>query len=141
MSSRPIPSPTPSIRACILTPCPSGGLPSPKLGLNCVGGSSATALAKQLAAKGVLVTYGGMAREPVIVPTPVLIFKDIHARGYWHSGHWLPNSTWDQREAMFRELNDMVCVNKLRIPHVMIPLEDAMSTFGESKGKKVILTM
>lgn len=27
-------------------------------------------------------TYGGMSLEPVTIPTPLLIFKDIRARGF-----------------------------------------------------------
>jgi trans-2-enoyl-CoA reductase len=29
-----------------------------------------------------MVTYGGMSREPVTVPTSALIFKDISVRGF-----------------------------------------------------------
>jgi trans-2-enoyl-CoA reductase len=60
-------------------------LPKPKLALNCVGGSSSAALAKLLHRQGTLVTYGGMSKEPVIVPTGLLIFNDIKLRGFWLS--------------------------------------------------------
>ena len=49
--------------------------PAPKLGLNCVGGKNASEVIRKLGPKGVLVTYGGMAREPVTIPTSLLIFK------------------------------------------------------------------
>jgi trans-2-enoyl-CoA reductase len=52
-----------------------GTCPAPKLGLNCVGGKSASELIRKLGQKGVMVTYGGMSREPVTVPTSLLIFK------------------------------------------------------------------
>uniref|UniRef100_A0A7R9P4G6 Enoyl-[acyl-carrier-protein] reductase, mitochondrial n=1 Tax=Timema californicum TaxID=61474 RepID=A0A7R9P4G6_TIMCA len=52
-----------------------------KLALNCVGGKSAVEVLRQLDHKGVMVTYGGMSREPVTLPTSALIFKDISARG------------------------------------------------------------
>lgn len=56
------------------------GMPAPKLALNCVGGESATTLSKMLMPQGTIVTYGGMSMQPVTIPTPVLIFKDIKVR-------------------------------------------------------------
>ena len=56
-----------------------------KLGLNCVGGKSATQLAKMLATDGHLVTYGAMARKPVELPAGLLIFKNLVFAGFWVS--------------------------------------------------------
>ena len=55
-------------------------LPQPKLALNCVGGQSALEILRQLGHGGIMVTYGGMSREPVTVPTSSLIFKVIYNR-------------------------------------------------------------
>eukprot|EP00193_Tetraselmis_chui_P009101 CAMPEP_0177751804 /NCGR_PEP_ID=MMETSP0491_2-20121128/576_1 /TAXON_ID=63592 /ORGANISM="Tetraselmis chuii, Strain PLY429" /LENGTH=390 /DNA_ID=CAMNT_0019266955 /DNA_START=218 /DNA_END=1388 /DNA_ORIENTATION=- len=60
----------------------SAHMPKPELALNCVGGPSATKLAKMLSHGGTIVTYGGMSLQPVTIPTPLLIFKDIRARGF-----------------------------------------------------------
>lgn len=54
-----------------------------KLGLNCVGGKSSTAVARKLAHSGVMLTYGGMSYQPVILPTSLHIFKDVTSRGFW----------------------------------------------------------
>ncbi|RWA06699.1 hypothetical protein EKO27_g8407 [Xylaria grammica] len=56
-----------------------------RLGLNCVGGKSAQTIAKSLGSGGTMVTYGGMARQPVALPTGLLIFKDIRFVGFWLS--------------------------------------------------------
>ncbi|KAL3151654.1 hypothetical protein ABBQ38_012642 [Trebouxia sp. C0009 RCD-2024] len=64
----------------------SAGLPRPKLGLNCVGGASSTAVAKSLAHGATIVTYGGMSMKPVTIPTSLLIFKDLTCKGFWLSG-------------------------------------------------------
>ncbi|ORY67641.1 zinc-binding dehydrogenase [Pseudomassariella vexata] len=56
-----------------------------RLGMNCVGGKSAQTMAKTLGSGGTLVTYGGMARQPVSLPTGLLIFKDIRFVGFWLS--------------------------------------------------------
>lgn len=53
----------------------SGKVRKPLLGLNCVGGQNALDLLRQIGHGGTMVTYGGMSREPVTVPTSALIFK------------------------------------------------------------------
>ena len=54
-----------------------------RLALNGVGGKSATNIARLLVDNGVIVTYGGMSREPVIIPTSLYIFKNLQSRGFW----------------------------------------------------------
>lgn len=54
-----------------------------KLALNCVGGKSATNLARQLDNGGKIVTYGAMSKQPFNLPTGLFIFNDISAHGYW----------------------------------------------------------
>ncbi|KZF22697.1 NAD(P)-binding protein [Xylona heveae TC161] len=55
------------------------------LGLNCVGGKNATAVAKVLSPGAHLVTYGAMSKQPVQLPTGLLIFKNISFDGFWVS--------------------------------------------------------
>ena len=62
-----------------------GGRDAVRLGLNCVGGKAATAIAKVLDPGGQVVTYGAMARQPVVLPAGLLIFKDVGFRGFWVS--------------------------------------------------------
>ncbi|KAK6532213.1 mitochondrial 2-enoyl thioester reductase [Arthrobotrys megalospora] len=62
----------------------TGGQPV-KLALNCVGGESATNLARILGQSGHLVTYGAMAKSPFSVPASALIFKNICCHGFWIS--------------------------------------------------------
>ncbi|KAH9884197.1 NAD(P)-binding protein [Xylariomycetidae sp. FL2044] len=69
-----------------------GGREGIRLGLNCVGGKSAQAMAKSLGTGGTMVTYGGMARQPVALPTGLLIFKDIRFLGFWLS-RWADRDT------------------------------------------------
>lgn len=61
------------------------------LGLNCVGGKSATAVARSLSEGATMVSYGGMARQPVALPVGLLIFKDIRFVGFWLS-------RWNQQD-------------------------------------------
>jgi len=63
----------------------NGGREKVKVGLNCVGGKPTEALVKCLSQSGHLVTYGGMSKQPVRLPTAALIFKDIKFSGFWVS--------------------------------------------------------
>ncbi|KAI1419051.1 hypothetical protein F5Y12DRAFT_312479 [Xylaria sp. FL1777] len=74
-----------------------------RLGLNCVGGKSAQAIARSLGSGGTMVTYGGMARQPVALPTGLLIFKDIRFVGFWLS-RWADGD----RAAKARTVNEIL---------------------------------
>jgi mitochondrial enoyl-[acyl-carrier protein] reductase / trans-2-enoyl-CoA reductase len=63
----------------------AGGRELVKVGLNCVGGKPTSAIVKCLSEGGHLVTYGGMAKQPLQLPTGLLIFKDIKFSGFWLS--------------------------------------------------------
>jgi len=63
----------------------NGGREQVRLGLNCVGGKPVTAMAKVLSPEAHLVTYGAMSKQPVQLPTGLLIFKNISFDGFWVS--------------------------------------------------------
>lgn len=63
----------------------SGGRDPVMLGLNCVGGKSATAVARCMSEGGTVVSYGAMSKQPVVLPTGLLIFKDLSFKGFWLS--------------------------------------------------------
>lgn len=77
-----------------------------KLGLNCVGGRSATSVARQLGRGGKLVTYGGMSKQPVTLPTSLFIFKDVSAHGYWLSA-WTQADPEGKKQAIEEMLGYM----------------------------------
>ncbi|PGH02669.1 mitochondrial trans-2-enoyl-CoA reductase [Blastomyces parvus] len=56
-----------------------------RLALNCVGGPSATAMLKVLAPESRMVTYGAMAKQPLTLPSGLLIFKNLALNGFWVS--------------------------------------------------------
>lgn len=76
------------------------------LGLNCVGGPSATNIARSLANGGHLVTYGAMAKQPVTIPPSLFIFKDIHLHGFWVSA-WGAKFQ-DRKERILHELLGLI---------------------------------
>ncbi|KAH8154233.1 uncharacterized protein LAJ45_02001 [Morchella importuna] len=73
-----------------------------RLGLNCVGGKATTDLLRQLGHGGHLVTYGGMSRQPITVPTSLFIFKDLHLHGFWVSV-WSDKHP-EEKQAMVEEI-------------------------------------
>ncbi|KAL9097639.1 MAG: hypothetical protein Q9163_006336, partial [Psora crenata] len=60
-----------------------GGREEVKLGLNCVGGEAALAMAKILSDRATMVTYGAMSRAPMRLGASMLIFRDLRFRGFW----------------------------------------------------------
>lgn len=123
----------------------SGQLPRPQLALNTVGGRSTTELLRQLDNRGVLVTYGGMSREPVTVPTSALIFKGISLHGFWMS-QWAKDHSGDgQREKMYGELIKLMIDGEIKSAvHKKVSINDykqvlagAMNIQGKT-GHKLI---
>ncbi|KAI1472513.1 NAD(P)-binding protein [Daldinia caldariorum] len=91
-----------------------------RLGLNCVGGKSASAMAKALGNGGTMVTYGGMARQPVVLPTGLLIFKDVRFVGFWLS-RWADGDPVSRARTV-AEILDLVRQGKFRdTPVVEVP--------------------
>eukprot|EP01126_Amoeba_proteus_P010080 TRINITY_DN1390_c0_g1_i6.p1 TRINITY_DN1390_c0_g1~~TRINITY_DN1390_c0_g1_i6.p1 ORF type:complete len:358 (+),score=64.47 TRINITY_DN1390_c0_g1_i6:239-1312(+) len=89
-------------------------IPQPKLALNCVGGETATEMARILGKGGVMVTYGGMSYKPVTVPTAPFIFNDITLKGFWMS-RWYSEHNDTERKELFNRLIHLVQEEKLRI--------------------------
>jgi mitochondrial enoyl-[acyl-carrier protein] reductase / trans-2-enoyl-CoA reductase len=56
-----------------------------RLALNCVGGKTTSNMLKLLASDAYIITYGAMAREPLIIPATPLLFKGLTAKGFWVS--------------------------------------------------------
>ncbi|KAK9883105.1 hypothetical protein WA026_001304 [Henosepilachna vigintioctopunctata] len=124
----------------------NGDLSKPKLALNCVGGQSALEILRHLDNNGTMVTYGGMSREPVTVPTSALIFKDVKIRGFWLTRWSKENADSIDRYEMFEELISMMTNNELQGPAYQmvdfVNFKEALlntMTIKGMAGKKYIL--
>lgn len=51
-----------------------------------------------------MVTYGGMSRRPVQVPTGKFIFNDLIYRGFWLT-RWVNTHSKAERQTMIDELS------------------------------------
>jgi len=101
---------------------PSG---APRLALNCVGGRSFVDLLKHVAFRGVAVTYGGMAKQPLYVPAGPLIFNDVKLCGFWNSRWNSENRGSDSANNMWNYLINLMRSGHLREPlHRLVPMED-----------------
>lgn len=125
-----------------------GTFKRPKLALNCVGGKSALIISRHLEENSPMVTYGGMSRQPVTVPTASLIFKNLRFEGFWMTRWTKNNFDSPARTAMFNEIMDLMeCGDIVAPPHEFVKLEnykEAMHAALSSQGfigKKMILKL
>ena len=101
---------------------PSG---APRLALNCVGGRNFVDLLKHVAFRGVAVTYGGMAKQPLYVSAGPLIFNDVKLCGFWNSRWISENRGSDSAKNMWNYIADSMRSGHLREPlHRLVPMED-----------------
>lgn len=54
-----------------------------RLALNSVGGKSSACIARKLDKDALMLTYGGMSKQPVTLPTSLHIFKGLTSKGFW----------------------------------------------------------
>lgn len=122
----------------------AAGLGGAALGLNCVGGTSSTAVAKMLRKGGTMVTYGGMSMQPVIIPTSLLIFKDITVKGFWLSGGWADEIGLEGKAKLIDRLVAYAKDGKLDTKCEMVPVtkwQEAVKRYRQGDlGTKILLT-
>lgn len=115
----------------------TGGLDKPSLALNCIGGKNSLEMLRHLKHSGVMVTYGGMSREPVIIPTSAFIFKNISFFGFWMTV-WNEKADPSEKDVMMSELIGLMCEKKLKAPvHKMVKFskyEEAISNALSPQG-------
>ncbi|XP_075051613.1 enoyl-[acyl-carrier-protein] reductase, mitochondrial isoform X2 [Mixophyes fleayi] len=121
--------------------------PRPRLALNCVGGKSTTEMLRHLDYGGTMVTYGGMAKQPVTVPVSALIFKNVKLCGFWVT-QWKRDRHHNREEItkMIRDLCDLIRRGKLVPPPcTQRPLDDFSQALWDAQtpflSRKQILIM
>lgn len=120
----------------------AGGLPAPKLGLDCVGGEAAGAVIKALAPGGTMVTYGAMSKQPLTAPASSLIFKDVSLRGFWLSGAYSQRPP-EEKEALISCVADLFKDKVLQpTPVQCVPLSEFHNALKkvQAGGAKVVLS-
>jgi trans-2-enoyl-CoA reductase len=113
------------------------------LGLNSVGGESATRVANALAHGGKVITFGAMSRQPMKIPTGLLIFKDIQFLGYWMT-RWYEKSTEAERRAFYGQLFELARAGAFKTPieriYPVSEIREAVThALQGSRGGKILL--
>lgn len=112
-----------------------------KLGLNCIGGPSATGLARKLGSDATMLTYGAMSMKPVSLPTSLFIFKNLTAKGFWITGNIkrVPGSRESSVSAVLKMMEDGVLedtkYNETVIDLAAIDDEKLLAAFQSALGK------
>ncbi|POW19789.1 hypothetical protein PSHT_04271 [Puccinia striiformis] len=71
------------------------------LGLNCISGNEETlGMMKWMSNGARLITYGGMSMKPLVVPTSLLIFKDLKLEGFMLTNWRLKASRKEYKEML-----------------------------------------
>lgn len=92
-----------------------------------------------------MVTYGGMAKQPVTASVSLLIFKDLKLRGFWLS-QWKKNHGPDEFKELILTLCNLIHQGQLTAPTWSeVPLQDYQQALEASMkpfvSSKQILTM
>jgi trans-2-enoyl-CoA reductase len=113
----------------------------PKLGLNAVGGASATRLAGLLADSAPLVTYGAMSKEALKIPNGFLIFRGLDFRGFWLT-RWLRVATPAEKNTVFDEVFRMAASGffapRIAAEFPLAEVSDALVRAAEGGGKVLL---
>lgn len=82
-----------------------------------------------------------MSRQPVLLPTGALIFKDLSFKGFWMT-RWHENHSISERAEMFDAITAMVKDGKLKLWFESFPLSEYTKAIekatSEHKDTKVI---
>jgi NADPH:quinone reductase-like Zn-dependent oxidoreductase len=83
-----------------------------------VGGKETTTMAKLLGHGAHLVSYGGMAKQPLSLPVSLFIFKNLTCRGFWQS-HWYKQKTPAERVELMQILVNLMKEDKVWQDHIL----------------------
>jgi len=108
------------------------------LALDGVGDTSSMNLMNCLSESGVLVSYGGMSRKPMVVQPGSLIFKKQTIRGFWLL-YWYQSANPDEITAMFDHLAPLIAAGTISTPvaatYGFDQIREAVAKAAQSGGK------
>jgi len=108
------------------------------LALDGVGDTSSMNLMNCLSESGVLVSYGGMSRKPMVVPPGSLIFKKQTIRGFWLL-YWYRSAKADEITAMFDHLAPLIAAGRISTPvaatYGFEQMREAIAKATQTSGK------
>lgn len=115
-----------------------------KLGLNCVGGDAAAEMARALPFGATMVTYGGMARQPMRIAPETLRYKQLKMRGFWIT-EWNKTHSREERRQMIDYLADQIRTKQLEFYYKLHDFDDFNHALKEATSpyqlRKTVLNM
>ncbi len=87
----------------------------PRLALDAIGGSAASALASCLAEGGTVVNYGMLSGAPCQIASHDLIFRDVRLRGFWLA-RWFRETPPERIQRLYQYLVALVADGTLAVP-------------------------
>lgn len=118
-------------------------LPSPKLGLTSVGGSSTASVGRALGSGASLVVYGNVSRKPFSLSLDVLVSKGVTVSGFNLDRHMASLSDADRAKAMGAAV-DLATGRKVEVLLATEPFADfdaALARAVAAGERKVVLKM
>ena len=90
-----------------------------------------------------MLTFGAMSRRPLMLPTGLLIFKDIQVLGFWMT-RWYQKATEAELHAMFAELFEMAKTGAFKTPvekvYPVAEIKQAVThALQGSRGGKILI--
>jgi NADPH:quinone reductase-like Zn-dependent oxidoreductase len=108
------------------------------LALDGVGDTSPMNLMNCLSKSGVLVSYGGTSRKPMVVNPGSFIFKKQTIRGFWLL-YWYRSAKPDEITAMFDHLTPLIAAGTISTPvaatYRFDKVREAITKAAQSGGK------
>jgi NADPH:quinone reductase-like Zn-dependent oxidoreductase len=108
------------------------------LALDGIGDTSPMNLMSCLSESGMLVSYGGTSRKPMVVNPGSFIFKKQTIRGFWLL-YWYQSAKLDEITAMFDHLAPLVAAGTISTPvaatYRLDQVREAIAKAAESGGK------
>jgi trans-2-enoyl-CoA reductase len=119
-------------------------LPPIKLAFNCIGGEGVVDIARVVGKGATLVTYGGMSKEQVAIPSDLISKKLLKLQSFWVT-EWAKNHSIAERTTMINDISSLVRSKKLSLLYEMHDFDDfnyALHKSMEPYGlRKIILNM
>ena len=119
-------------------------LPPIKLALNCVGGDSVIDIVRVIGKGATLVTYGGMSKEQVAIPSDLISKKLLKLSSFWVTER-SKQHTKSERISMINDIASIIRKNKLNLLYELHDFDDfqyALERSLEPFGlRKVVLSM
>ncbi|NTV65666.1 MAG: zinc-dependent alcohol dehydrogenase family protein [Oscillochloris sp.] len=104
--------------------------------LDSLAGASGARIARSLGPGGMMVVFGAISQQPLVIEPSALIFRSITVRGWWLS-HWFRYASPAQIAALFETVTPLVADGTLCAPIAAeYSLEDVRQAVATAEGSE-----